>query len=409
MTQSKEILADWHLLGSSGGYRTLAATAGVTPAERANLEQFDPFRDLVGPAQEALRNSVCAFLHRLDSRRLAIRRILPDPTPDNYGRRSILVASLVLAASDYAMLAGVDAGREGSGLEGIVYRNVLWERIVSNRGRSAPPVTLTVPRRRGQWTIHDVDFLLFDAWLSARTGGKSRHVRIKRGSEPEARLLAIPSLLPKSQAAEFAWGIGIMRAVHPGTMASYLVPEFEPPDALDVPGLMHQPLAGQGRELMRRFPESAWHRDEDYRQLERSQREAEQQARNDRQDAETLRARLTEAENSRGAAERNANQFENELRGKNAYIGKLERDLNLAKTIGAFVTASIGLIVIVIILMQLVSKCTGPSQTPVPPEVESAGTSTGPQEADQGKAIALPTQPSKPAGSKASQSSSDNK
>lgn len=268
MTDRKSVFAQVHLLGSKAGYRTLSVSAGVNSAEREQLEQLEPFRDIVGPAREMLQRSICAFVQRLDSGNFAIRRVFVDRIPDNHGRQTILVASLVLAAPDYEELAIVDAGRDGSGLDGIVHGDTQWERIRSQRGGVCDPILLSVPSRHGQWAVHDVDFAIFDAWHSTHMPGSMRQLCIRRGSEEEARLLAIPSLLPRSQVSRFIWGIGIMRAVHPGTVASYLVPEFEPSDACTVPREVFSPLASQARDLMQKFPESKWYSEADYQRLE---------------------------------------------------------------------------------------------------------------------------------------------
>jgi hypothetical protein len=268
----KDVLADCHVFGSDGGYRTLVRSPGVAADEVRQLEQFDFSVDFLGAdADRAFSESGSAYLLPLRSGRFAIRRVLLDSQADNYGRRALIAASIVLTDEDYLAVACVDGGSAGSGLENVVHRMDMWHGMCAARRGSIERIRVPVLADDGARRFVPEDFELFDAWHTLLKGGEDRGAWVSRGGVHEARLLALPSVLARKAVLQYHWGIGVMRQSVPRMVASYLDPSLVPAGAMPV-----QLPAGAGfrssftehaRKLVLSFPVSPWHPHRDWLEL----------------------------------------------------------------------------------------------------------------------------------------------
>jgi hypothetical protein len=285
-----QIEAEWHVFGSDGGYRTVASTSGISPSEIEELEQFDFSVDTLGhDATRFFEASGSAFLLPLASGRLAIRRILADAMPDNYGRRALVAVSLVVSSEQYLQIACIDDGREGLGLEGLVHRLAFWRALSSERGAQASPVPVPVaPAGSRVRRLFPEDFEIFDRWqFSEHNASKSKTsnagVAVPKESTYESRVLALPALLSPRMALQYRWGFRVMRSSVPGLVASYLDQDLAPSGSHSLPdeesGKFKSARTRQGHdELMFRFPEEKWHPHQKYAALELKLKEALQGA-----------------------------------------------------------------------------------------------------------------------------------
>jgi hypothetical protein len=271
----KDVLADCNVFGSDGGYRTLVRSPGLAEDEARQLEQFDFSVDFLGAdADRAFSESGSAYLLPLRSGRFAIRRVLLDSQVDNYGRRALIAASIVLTDEDYLAVACVDGGAAGSGLENVVRRMDMWHGMCAERRGSIERIRVPVLPDDGVRRFVPEDFELFDAWHTLLKGGEDRGAWVSRGSVYEARLLALPSVLARKAVLRYHWGIGVMRQSVPRMMASYLDPSLILPGAMPV-----QLPAGAGfrssftdhaRKLVLSFPVSPWHPHRDWLDLKQT-------------------------------------------------------------------------------------------------------------------------------------------
>jgi hypothetical protein len=274
----KDVLADCHVFGSDGGYRTLVRSPGVAADEVRQLEQFDFSVDFLGAdADRAFSESGSAYLLPLRSGRFAIRRVLLDSQADNYGRRALIAASIVLTDEDYLAVACVDGGSAGSGLENVVHRMDMWHGMCAARRGSIERIRVPVLADDGARRFVPEDFELFDAWHTLLKGGEDRGAWVSRGGVHEARLLALPSVLARKAVLKYHWGIGVMRQSVPRMVASYLDPSLVPAGAMPV-----QLPAGAGfrssftehaRKLVLSFPVSPWHPHRDWLDLKQAHKQ----------------------------------------------------------------------------------------------------------------------------------------
>jgi hypothetical protein len=285
-----QIEVEWHMFGSDGGYRTVAATSGITPGEIEELEKFNFSVDTLGlEATRFFATSGSAFLMPLRSGRLAIRRILADAMSDNYGRRALVAVSLVVSNEQYLQIAGTDDGRDGLGLEGLIHRLSFWRDLSSERGTNASPVLISVAPA-GSWVrrLFPEDFEIFDRWQfseynASKNGTSNAGVAVPRESPYESRVLALPALLSPRMALQYRWGFRVMRSSVPGLVASYLEEGLAPYGSHSLPdeqsGMFRSARTRQGHdELMFRFPEEKWHPHQKYAALELKLKEALQGA-----------------------------------------------------------------------------------------------------------------------------------
>lgn len=274
----KDVLADCHVFGSDGGYRTLVRSPGVAADEVRQLEQFDFSVDFLGAdADRAFSESGSAYLLPLRSGRFAIRRVLLDSQADNYGRRALIAASIVLTDEDYLAVACVDGGSAGSGLENVVHRMDMWHGMCAARRGSIERIRVPVLADDGARRFVPEDFELFDAWHTLLKGGEDRGAWVSRGGVHEARLLALPSVLARKAVLQYHWGFGVMRQSVPRMVASYLDPSLVPAGAMPV-----QLPAGAGfrssftehaRKLVLSFPVSPWHPHRDWLDLKQAHKQ----------------------------------------------------------------------------------------------------------------------------------------
>ena len=259
-----DVLAECHVFGTDGGYRTLARSAGLTVDEVRQLEQFDFSVDSIGAdAERVFADSGTAYLLPLRSGRFAIRRVLLDPQVDNYGRPALITASIILAEDDYISVACVDGGPAGSGLASVVHRMEMWREMCGERRGTMERIRVPVLPGDGVRRLVLEDFELFDAWHTLLKGGEDHGAWVPRDSVYEARLLALPSVLARKATLQYHWGIGVMRRSVPRMLASYLDPSLIPTNDLPVQlpagANFRSSFTEHAKKLVLSFPVSPWH------------------------------------------------------------------------------------------------------------------------------------------------------
>jgi hypothetical protein len=259
-----DVLAECHVFGTDGGYRTLAHSAGLTVDEVRQLEQFDFSVDSIGAdAERVFADSGTAYLLPLRSGRFAIRRVLLDPQVDNYGRPALITASIILTEDDYISVACVDGGPAGSGLASVVHRMEMWRGMCGERRGTMERIRVPVLPGDGVRRLVLEDFELFDAWHTLLKGGEDHGAWVPRDSVYEARLLALPSVLARKATLQYHWGIGVMRRSVPRMLASYLDPSLIPTNDLPVQlpagARFRSSFTEHAKKLVSSFPVSPWH------------------------------------------------------------------------------------------------------------------------------------------------------
>lgn len=356
-----DVLAECHVFGTDGGYRTLARSAGLTVDEVRQLEQFDFSVDSIGAdAERVFADSGTAYLLPLRSGRFAIRRVLLDPQVDNYGRPALITASIILTEDDYISVACVDGGPAGSGLASIVHRLEMWREMCGERRGTMERIRVPVLPGDGVRRLVLEDFELFDAWHTLLKGGEDHGAWVPRDSVYEARLLALPSVLARKATLQYHWGIGVMRRSVPRMLASYLDPSLIPTNDLSVQlpagASYRSSFTEHAKKLVLSFPVSPWHPHREWLDLMETCRQTSEAL-------EEHRAWVGELSKARDAAlglaeERRAlhDELSRLCRRKGSEITQLQTDLtdrnatvvHLKKTLFRWRTAFVTLIVIVI-------------------------------------------------------------
>jgi len=188
-----DMFADIHVLGSVRGYSTIACSPGVRETERQELEQFQFGELSTADAIARLGTHVLITGRPLNSGRFALSRMLPG-SPDDIGRPTVEVVTVVLEASTYDACVGMlaqfasDAG---------FWRGLRAAASSGTQIRSAAPppgsVDLTTVR-------------LFDLWRAACRSGA---IGVVPDADSDA-LLRFVALLHPSDRRSCRWGIGLL-------------------------------------------------------------------------------------------------------------------------------------------------------------------------------------------------------
>lgn len=182
-----------HILGSRAGYTTLDATAGLSTADRAELEVLG-FGDASGSdAMARLESEASMVGRRLRSGRFAISRMLPGGTDDK-GRPTIEVVSLVLDARGYASVVGALAR---------LAQDVRFWRLA----RGAVARGYELPEEPSSASAREKGVLrAFDAWSAAREQGA---IAVLPTGDASA-LLSMIGLLHAKDLDDCRWGVGVL-------------------------------------------------------------------------------------------------------------------------------------------------------------------------------------------------------
>ena len=203
------MVCDSHLFGSRGGYRSLAASAGVSASERSELEIFGFGQLPDRAAQDRLRHRPTAFGRRLASGRFAITRILPGPDDDG-GRPTLELRSILLDAGSYHTAVG--------GLARLLSHDSIWSSGTFAKGEPSVVDVGTI----GRIEATPLHRRIADAWASDR-GRRTKVIRLDR----DAAVLELAGLLGFQDLAEYRWGVGLLSTAIPAdvvTMAEGVSP-----------------------------------------------------------------------------------------------------------------------------------------------------------------------------------------
>ncbi len=204
---------DIHILGSRSGYTTIAASPGISPDERRELEHLH-FGDAgTKEAAERLRDEAAMSGSRLRSGRFAVSRMLPSDIIDDAERPTVEVVTLVLSADHYVDAVGV--------LPRLAADVGFWEQARTSVAHGIaldqfPPVAS--PRDGALLPI-------LDLWLAVRASGGRRAGVLRPSDGP--KLLELVSVLDPADRLELRWGIG-MRSVSIRVDLCALAPEGSP-------------------------------------------------------------------------------------------------------------------------------------------------------------------------------------
>ena len=186
---------DTHLLGSERGYGELAASPGVSPAERAALADIDIGQPAGGRADRLERQLVVIF-RRLPGERFALTRCIAGP-PDDAGRLTIQFRSLIMSIADWVQ-------HVRHVLPALLRAPELWSETAFEAGQPLvlPPMQATsaTPTRQ--------------AWvLTCMVREGPRPVLLKGDAASEDAMLILLAGVSDEDAAHLQWGLGLGRRV----------------------------------------------------------------------------------------------------------------------------------------------------------------------------------------------------
>jgi hypothetical protein len=200
--------ADTHLLASTDGYTTKAASSGIDARERRELEELIHGQpDDAGTLAELIRQPTGLVRCLKSTGRFAISRMLPG-SADSAGRQTIAICSLVLSAKDYATLAGGD-------LWAVLTAGALWRRETFSGNQAVQLSAPSAPARR--LTLRDV--ALLDAWIRARETPRGL-ATVPADMDQDRAILGLTSLLAAEDRCDLLWGCRLLSAQAPVQLAS---------------------------------------------------------------------------------------------------------------------------------------------------------------------------------------------
>jgi hypothetical protein len=188
-----DMFADIHVLGSVRGYSTIACSNGVRETERQELEQFQFGELSTADAIARLETHVLMTGRPLSSGRFALSRMLPG-RPDDIGRPTVEVVTVVLEASTYDACAGM--------LARLASDAAFW-RSVRSDASSGTQIRSTVPP---PGSVDLATMQLFDLWRAACRSGA---IGVVPDADSDA-LLRFVALLHPSDRRTCRWGVGLL-------------------------------------------------------------------------------------------------------------------------------------------------------------------------------------------------------
>lgn len=264
---SATIYTSVHVLASRSGYTTVACRGDIPEPLHAELELMDWWQDqLPHPEPDELLGSPTAWVefHRINDRAfVALRRVMPDMSPDFAGRRTLTVVTLLFQESDYVRLARRLDGRSGKGLESIVWDSERWQHWASLRGNDSEKIPLEfddqhldplapMPLTRIDVRIWAASYPLF------APGSKEPQVILTSSPGTDASIVRLAAKVAKDHTARYQWGIRFAGSRTLAT-ASYMSPLIAPTPTIDLRD--QEPLSSLEKEALLVFaslPEQRW-------------------------------------------------------------------------------------------------------------------------------------------------------
>lgn len=191
-----------HMLASRRGYRTLAASADVTPQERALLEPL-VFGQSSDPAfLISLETEPAVFVRMLGGEggegRVALTRIFAG-RPDEAGRATLELRTLLMSRDDYARLV------RGS-LDRLLADEDLWRRESFESGE---PLLLQEPPTQTPPPVGRNELLMMDAWI--RTLDRPGSTAVLADSPAAGKvLLSFLRVLSPEDLPRCRWGLRLL-------------------------------------------------------------------------------------------------------------------------------------------------------------------------------------------------------
>ncbi len=202
--------AETHLLASTDGYTTKAASGGLDPRDRNELEELIHGQPDDPATLSGLASQPTALVRQLrGTGRYAISRILPGAN-DSAGRQTIAICSLILSAQDYVALASRD-------LWPLVTAKNLWRMQVFDASQAVQISALAASSR----PVTNLAIQLIDAWIRARDTPRGLAVA-PAGVDQDRAILALPSLLAEEDRGSFLWGCRLLSAQAPVQVATFV-------------------------------------------------------------------------------------------------------------------------------------------------------------------------------------------
>lgn len=182
-----------HILGSRAGYTTLDASAGLSAAERSELEVLS-FGDATSTeVMDRLETIPSMIGRRLRSGRLAVSRMLGGGS-DDAGRPTIEIVSLVIEMADCSALVGA--------LPTLAADARVWR-----LARASVRGGIQLPGETPAATAIDEDALrVFDGWIAARRQGATAVL----ADIPTEGLVGMLRALEAEDLSQCRWGIGVL-------------------------------------------------------------------------------------------------------------------------------------------------------------------------------------------------------
>ena len=192
------IRADTHLFGSKQGYCTLAHSAGVVHAESDELSAFGFGQTGSSAYLDTLVTEPSAYGRQLRSGRVGITRCLKG-CPDDAGRPTLLLCTLLLAPQDYE-------GLVQRGLDSVINDPSIWELACFESGEQIAirPTTTGPPR-----SVQKDDLGVLDAWLTSQLNRGSVSALSHERKTAET-VLALPQVLEASDRLRYRWGVNLL-------------------------------------------------------------------------------------------------------------------------------------------------------------------------------------------------------
>jgi len=188
----------FHLLGSRGGYRTLAASADVTAEECAALEALVFGQSGDAAYLKSLTREPAAFMRPLASGRVAITRLF-EGVRDDVGRATLELRTILLDGPDYARLARAD-------LERTLSADALWARARFDDARSTE---LSPPPAAPPQGLGRAELMLLDGWLRALDHGRATAILTDAPAARRALVTLLRALAP-SDLVRCRWGVRLL-------------------------------------------------------------------------------------------------------------------------------------------------------------------------------------------------------
>lgn len=202
--------ASTHLLGSEGGYRTLAASAELTPELRSHLGSVALGETTDAAYLDSLQSRPAAFVRVLPGGRVGLSRLFRGAR-DDAGRQTLELRTLILHARDYeAVVRG--------GLAAALASTAWWLRDAFLRGEVLDLGPAPAPARRAP--AEPLCLRLYDAWIQA-AGAEDAAAVLPESAAADAAVLRLAALLDPKDLPEYRWGVRLL-SVPPGVNAGTL-------------------------------------------------------------------------------------------------------------------------------------------------------------------------------------------